>query len=225
VPDGTYRRASWALIGLGASLITLGSGLLAAGLVPAAGSRPPHAALIRSDSTSATPAATAPAAAASDSPWWKPLPAAHSPFVPVKLVIPRLHVEAPIEVRGTDANNVMEAPDRPSDAAWYRFTSKPGSGSNAVFAGHRDFARVGPAIFWHLDQLGPGDLIEVVSPQQTEIAYRVSQAWQYGVATIPMKQVLAADVGDEVTLITCSGRYTPSTGYDHRLVVRAVRAA
>jgi LPXTG-site transpeptidase (sortase) family protein len=223
VPSGRYRRASWTLIGLGASLIALGSGLLAAGLVPAAGGRSAHGSIVHG---SATPAAAAAASAPpGDGPWRTPLPTAHGPFIPVKLVIQKLHVEAPIEVLGTDASNVMEAPNRPVDAAWYRFTSKPGSGSNAVFSGHRDFARVGPAIFWHLDQLAPGDLIEVVSPQRTEIAYRVSETWQYGLTTIPMKQVLATDVGDEVTLITCSGRYTPSTGYDHRLVVRAVRAS
>jgi hypothetical protein len=36
---------------------------------------------------------------------------------------------------------------------------------------------------------------------------------------------IASDVGNEVTLITCAGRYTPATGYDHRLVVRARRMA
>lgn len=36
---------------------------------------------------------------------------------------------------------------------------------------------------------------------------------------------LATDPADEVTLITCSGKYTKAAGYDHRLVVRAVRVA
>jgi LPXTG-site transpeptidase (sortase) family protein len=158
-------------------------------------------------------------------PWWQPLPIAHTSFVPVRLVIEKLRIGAPIEVRGTDAHNVMEAPDRPSDVAWYRFTARPGSGSNAVFAGHRDFAKVGPAVFWKLGDLATGDLIDVVSPQQTEIRYRVSQVRSYPVGAMPMNDVLAADVGDEVTLITCAGRYTPDTGYDHRLVVRARRMA
>jgi LPXTG-site transpeptidase (sortase) family protein len=109
-------------------------------------------------------------------------------------------------------------------AAWYRFTARPGAGSNAVFAGHLDYGRLGnPAIFWHLDQLAAGDLIDVVSPQQTEIRYRVTQTWDYDVRTIPMASVLATDRVDEVTLITCAGTYDNGLGYDHRRVVRAVR--
>src|SRR5262249_58922045 len=107
----------------------------------------------------------------------------------------------------------------------YRFTAKPGSGSNAVFSGHREFGQgATPAIFWHLDQLGPGDAIDVVGDKQTQIRYRVIRTWDYSVTNIPMEQVLAADTGDAVTLITTSGTYLRG-GYDHRLVVRAVRAS
>ncbi|TMC01746.1 MAG: class F sortase [Chloroflexi bacterium] len=131
-----------------------------------------------------------------------------------------------LEVKGVDAHNVMEAPDRGADAAWYRFTARPGAGSNAVFAGHLDFGQVGnPAIFWHLDQLVTGDVIDVVSPEQTEIRYRVTQHWDYTVRDIPMASVLATDRTDEVTLITCAGSYAHGSGYVRRLVVRAVRTA
>lgn len=211
------RHAVRAIIGMTACLLALGCGLWAAGLVTAAHGRQAH----RSPSPSASlPAGTI---AAEAGPWWQPLPTAHTSFVPVRLVIERLRISAPIEVKGTDAHNVMEAPDRPTEVAWYRFTARPGSGSNAVFAGHRDFEKVGPAIFWRLGDVVPGDLIDVVSPQRTEIRYRVSHVWSYPVETVPMNQVLAADVGDEVSLITCTGRYTRAAGYDHRLVVRAQR--
>ncbi len=223
MPEGPPKRASWVLIGFGASLLALGSGLLAAGFLPAAGERPAHVTVVHSDAADPI-APEAPAPAPTSDAWWKPLPLAHGAFVPALLVIEKLKVQAPIEVKGVDAHNVMEAPDRPADVAWYRFTARPGSGSNAVFSAHRDFASVGPAVFWHLDQLGRGDMVDVVSGEQTEIRYQVTQVWQYGVNDMPMEQVLATDRRDEVTLITCSGRYTPSTGYDHRLVVRAERA-
>ncbi|HSR24347.1 MAG TPA: class F sortase, partial [Candidatus Eisenbacteria bacterium] len=218
---------SRALVGLGAALLALGFGLLAAGLVPAAGGPSSHAAAAGpgapASSLPASSAAPSSPSATTQGPWWRQLPAATGAFVPAALVIEKLHVDAPIEVKSTDASNVMEAPDRPADVAWYRFTAKPGSGSNAVFSGHRDFARVGPAVFWRLGELVPGDAIDVVSPQQTEIRYRVSQTWDYSVSSIPMQQVLATDVRDEVTLLTCWGRYTPGAGYDRRLVVRALR--
>ena len=177
--------------------------------------------------TAAATASTAPEPSAAPTPeqWWKPLPTATAAFQPALLVIEKLKVQAPVEVKGLDAHNVMEAPDNPTDAAWYRFTAKPGSGGNAVFSGHRDLGQVGnPAIFWHLDQLVAGDQIDVVSDKRTQISYRVSQTWEYSVSDMPMQQVLATDRSDEVTLITGSGTYLRG-GYDHRLVVRAVRAS
>jgi len=220
MPGWTMRRPVWAAAAALVVAAGLGAGLVAARLQPARPS--PHSPVVHS----ASPVVAAASASPTPDAWWKPLPTATSSFVPAELVIQKLEVLAPIEVKGIDANNVMEAPDRATDAAWYRFTARPGAGSNAVFAGHLDFGKLGnPAIFWHLSQLVPGDMIEVVSPQQTEIRYRVTQSWDYTVRTIPMASVLATDRVDEVTLITCAGAFTSGLGYDHRFVVRAVRAA
>jgi LPXTG-site transpeptidase (sortase) family protein len=153
------------------------------------------------------------------------LPMAKAPFVPSRLMIRRLGIDARIEVKGIDAHNQMEAPDKPLDAAWYRFTPQPGGGGNAVFSGHLDAQSTGPAIFWRLTQLTPGDLIEVVSPQSSELRYRVTQSSSYPVTTIPMKTVLYPGGGDQITLITCAGRYQAPAGYDHRLVIRATKEA
>jgi LPXTG-site transpeptidase (sortase) family protein len=142
--------------------------------------------------------------------------------VPSRLLIRRLGVDAPIEVKGINSRNQMEAPDHPLNAAWYRFTKMPGAGGNAVFSGHLDAESIGPAIFWRLTQLKPGDVIEVVSPQSTELRYEVKESSSYPVASIPMKTVLYPGGGDQITLITCSGKYQPGSGYDHRLVIRAI---
>jgi LPXTG-site transpeptidase (sortase) family protein len=144
---------------------------------------------------------------------------------PAALVIPRLGVQAPVEKKGIDSRNQMEAPDRPFDVAWYPFTAQPGAGGNAVFAGHRDFAGVGPAVFWKLEQLAPGDSIQVGGADQRQLQYQVTQTWDYTLSNIPMASVLAQGGGDQITLITCSGSYSRASGYDHRLVVRARRVA
>lgn len=215
------HRVLLALVAAGVLGMGIASGLLSSRMASprshTVASRPSHA---------DTPtAAVQPAAAPTPDHWWKPLPAATAAFQPAQLVIEKLRVQAPIEVKGVDARNVMEAPDKPTDAAWYRFTARPGSGGNAVISGHRDFGQPAtPAIFWHLDQLVPGDAIDVVSDKQTEIRYRVIQTWDYSLTNMPMQQVLAADPWDEVTLITTSGTYLRG-GYDHRLVVRAVRTS
>jgi LPXTG-site transpeptidase (sortase) family protein len=214
MPSLTRRRA---LIGLCALVVLIAFG---AALVLAASnlrSGPQRLQVSGRTSASALPHASG------AEPSGGPLPLAKAPFVPARLVISRLGIDAPIEVKGIDAHNQMEAPDRPLDAAWYRFTPMPGGGGNAVFSGHLDAQSTGPAIFWRLTQVVPGDVIEVVSPQSSELRYQVTQSSSYPVTTMPMKSVLYPAGGDQITLITCAGRFQPPAGYDHRLVIRATK--
>jgi LPXTG-site transpeptidase (sortase) family protein len=142
------------------------------------------------------------------------------------LVIPRFEVDAPVVVRGVDANHVMQTPSGPKDVAWYDFSSKPGYGSNAVFSGHVDYIDYGPAVFWHLKDLNEGDLIEVHLDDGTVYTYKVASRQE--VPADPPQDVLSAIIGptqqDVVTLITCGGTWDYTTHqYDHRVVVRAER--
>ena len=221
MPASTKHRAFAALIAVGVLSLGIASGLVATRLTTSR----PHPIAHRPEQTPTATAPAQPSGAPAPGQWWKPLPTATGPFQPAELVIEKLRVQATVEVKGLDADNVMVAPDRPTDVAWYRFTAKPGSGGNAVFSGHCDTGQPGnKAVFGYLDQLVPGDFIEVVSDKRTEIRYRVSQTSDYSLSNIPMQQLLASDRTDEITLITCSGSYVRG-GHDHRLVVRAVRVA
>jgi LPXTG-site transpeptidase (sortase) family protein len=209
-----HRRQAFLALAGAALILMLGLGLA----VVVASTRPAnHSRLHVSGRTSSSALPVAPSAAPSG----QPLALAKAPFVPTRLVIRRLDIDAPIEVKGINSKNQMEAPDQPLHAAWYRFTTMPGAGGNAVFSGHLDAESIGPAIFWRLTQLKPGDVIEVVSPQSSELRYKVTQSWNYPVASIPMKSVLYPGGGDQITLITCAGHYKAGSGYDHRLVIRA----
>lgn len=211
------RRLAFGALGL-ALLLVIGSGVF---IWLAAARSPSHAGLRVSGHTSASAVPVSPSAAPSE----VPLSLARAPFVPSRLLIRRLDVDAPIEVKGINSRNQMEAPDNPLNAAWYRFTRMPGAGGNAVFSGHLDAESTGPAIFWRLTQLKQGDIIEVISPQSTELRYQVNESVSYPVSTIPMRTVLYPGGGDQITLITCSGHYQPGSGYDHRLVIRALPTA
>jgi len=140
------------------------------------------------------------------------------------LAIPRFDVDAPVQVRGVDANRVMETPDGPTNVAWYDFSAKPGYGSNAVFSGHVDYINYGPAVFWHLKDLNPGDIIEVRLDDGTVYQYAVSTRQM--VSANPTEEELRQIVGptqqDVVTLITCGGSWD-GREYDQRVIVRATR--
>jgi LPXTG-site transpeptidase (sortase) family protein len=220
-------RALWALGGLLAGLLVVGAGVWV-------GARPAPAQPPQLLPEQAAQAAGQPGNVGLPSSYpvpsatpigWQQLPAAKAAFAPVKLVVERIGVEAPVESKGVDSHNVMQTPDHPFDVAWYPFTAQPGSGGNAVFAGHKDYTGVGPAVFWHLSDLRSGDVIDVVSAARTEVRYRVSQIWDYPLASIPMQSVLESSKQDEITVMTCSGAFHKSGGYDHRLVVRATRIA
>ena len=140
------------------------------------------------------------------------------------IVIEKFDVNAPVVVRGVDANRIMETPDGPQEVAWYDFTAKPGFGSNAVFSGHVDYINYGPAVFWNLSNLAAGDAIKVQLTDGTLYTYNVTEL--YSVTSTPSEDELRTIVGptdtEIVTLITCGGNFD-GVEYDSRTIVRAER--
>jgi hypothetical protein len=73
--------------------------------------------------------------------------------------------------RTVGENGQMGNPSGAWDVIWYDFSQNwgglagaPGEpGANAVFAGHVDYIRVGPAVFWSIRDLQPGDQITVTT--------------------------------------------------------------
>jgi LPXTG-site transpeptidase (sortase) family protein len=147
-----------------------------------------------------------------------------SPAPIARIVIPDAEIDAPVVVKGVDAAGVMIAPDNAVDVAWYDFSAQPGFGGNAVFAAHVDYINVGPAVFYNIKDLEPGDLVEIRQEDGTTVQYAVTVKQQYDAATAPVAEIVGATPRESVTLITCSGTFSSiSHQYDKRLVVRAER--
>jgi LPXTG-site transpeptidase (sortase) family protein len=143
-----------------------------------------------------------------------------------RLRIPRVEIDAPVVVRGVDPAGKMLTPDNAYDTAWYDFSARPGSDGNAVFSGHVDYVRVGPAVFWNLKDLEQGDLIEVEMEDGAVYTYAVNTKIQYDAATAPVDAIVGPSPEQQVTLITCSGTFSNATHqYDKRLVVTALRVS
>jgi LPXTG-site transpeptidase (sortase) family protein len=145
------------------------------------------------------------------------------------LSIPRFDITAPVVVLGVDDQSVMESPDGPTTVAWYDFSAKPGfpvdmHGGNAVFAGHVDYYNYGPAVFWHLGDLEPNDLVEVTLADGTVYKYSVVSRKQYNASAAPITDIVGDTDTEVITLITCGGTFDSSVGeYNDRVVVRAER--
>ncbi len=93
-----------------------------------------------------------------------------------QLVIDKLGVNAPVSMFGIDDKLVPEVPYTATDVAWYDFSARPGTGGNAVFAGHVTWN--GPAVFYDLDKLEKGDEVRLQGYDGTKVVYRVSSVFQ-----------------------------------------------
>ncbi len=147
-----------------------------------------------------------------------------TPAPPVRLVIPAIGVDAPVTVKGLRPDGAMDLPNGPEDVAWYNFTSRPGTGGNAVFSGHLDYRNYGAAVFWRLKDLRQGDIVEVRLDDGSALRYQVSLKTTYEARTAPVAEITGPASKEVLTLITCGGTFdSASRNYSQRLVVRAER--
>jgi LPXTG-site transpeptidase (sortase) family protein len=141
------------------------------------------------------------------------------PPSPVRLAIPLISVNAPIEAVGLTPDGAMEAPEGWWDVGWFRYGPIPGQLGNAVIAGHLD-STTGPAVFWHLRSLGPGDKVQVVMSNHQTLTFAVQQVVSYPYNGAPLDHIFGNASAANLNLITCSGDWDPvNHNYSNRMVV------
>ncbi|HEU0116059.1 MAG TPA: class F sortase [Thermomicrobiales bacterium] len=142
---------------------------------------------------------------------------------PVAIQIDPIGVAADIERRQV-VDGAMQDPTGPWIVSWYDNLGTPGQGNNVVMAGHIDYWNVGPAVFYHLADLKPGDAIRVVGQDGNVFTYDVQWVKQFDAADAPLTQIVGDAGQDTLTLITCGGTFDYTNGhYLQRTVVRADR--
>jgi len=156
-----------------------------------------------------------------------PVPPSEAPAT--RLMIPKIDVDAPLESKTVQADGLMPIPSGPEVVAWYDFAiyhpgeeHRVGFGGNAVLSGHVDYIRYGPAVFWDLSELKPGDEVQVRLDDGTEYRYAVVWNERWPQEQMPWEKVFEINGHDAVTLITCAGSWDGSE-YSDRRVVRAER--
>ena len=144
---------------------------------------------------------------------------------PFHLVIDKIGVNAPVVPEGLDSNQVPVVPLDSYEVAWYTFSAQPGTGGNAVFAGHVTWG--GEAVFYSLNTLAPGDAVKLKADNGDELLYTVTESFTVNPDDPNALAVMGPTSSDMVTIITCDGTryYTgdPVYGHDYteRRVVRA----
>ncbi|MFC8717552.1 class F sortase, partial [Kitasatospora sp. NPDC057198] len=165
-------------------------------------------AAVPSGPSSAPPSAAPPAAPSAGAPAFSP---------PVRVVVPRIGVDAPVLGVGLNPDGTVEVPplDRPGQVGWYRAGDGP-----TVLLGHYDTRR-GPAVFHGVPGLRPGDRIEVRREDGGTRSYQVRELHQYAKDAFPTELVYGAAAGPQLRLVTCGGTLGRDGHYSDNIVVFA----
>ena len=95
------------------------------------------------------------------------------------------------------------------DAGWYSFTAVPGAAGNAVIVGHVD-TYIGPAVFYNLYRLRPGDPV-YVDAGGTRRRFHVPSVREMPKPSFPVNQVFGSTKRHMLWLITCGGAFDDET--------------
>ncbi len=145
------------------------------------------------------------------------------PVAPVGLSVEAAGIDAGIEAMRV-IDGVMQDPTGPWVVAWYENLGAIGRAGNVVMAGHIDYWNVGPAVFYNLSTLEPGDEVVLSGDDGKTYPFAVEWVRQYDSASMPLDEVAGPTEGQSVTLITCGGAFDYASGlYLQRTVVRANR--
>jgi sortase (surface protein transpeptidase) len=152
---------------------------------------------------------------------WRPLP----PSPPVRVEIPAIGVSSPLVRLGLNRDRTMQVPGDFQVAGWFTGGPEPGQLGPAVIAGHVD-SRTGPAVFFRLRDLRPGDQVRVVRADRRVVRFEVESLASYPKRSLPDEAVYGATTAPALRLITCAGTFDRSRhSYRDNLVVSAVRVA
>lgn len=140
---------------------------------------------------------------------------------PVQLRIPTIKVSADVTGLGLNDDRTVEVPQDPDDVGWYRLGPSPGRAGSAVILGHVDSTH-GPAVFYRLRNLKPGDHVAVRLSDATVAHFQVARVVYYANQDFPAHKVYGGAVGNRprLNLVTCGGEFDKASGgYQSNLVV------
>jgi hypothetical protein len=133
------------------------------------------------------------------------------------LWIPKIRIWARIEPRGPGPNGTAGLPSlsHPFVTTWFDQGPTPGQRGTAAVFGHVDSHKVGPAVFYRLGTLRPGDLVYVTLESRSVAIFRVYALAMYRKSAFPTAVVYRYTRWPTLRLITCGGAFDRRT--DHYL--------
>jgi hypothetical protein len=145
--------------------------------------------------------------------------------VPVSVSIPDIGVRSKLLSLGLNPDGTIAVPSLDTsagEAAWYKYSVTPGQVGAAVIEGHVDSYQ-GPAVFFRLGALRPGNLIDVTLADGITAVFRVTGVREYTKDKYPAEMIYGPTDYAALRLITCGGDFDVATHhYTSSVVVFAV---
>ncbi|MEH0971016.1 class F sortase [Micromonospora sp. CPCC 205546] len=215
-PAGGRHGTPWRAAGAAVVVVVamVGAGLIGASFRTAPAPRPPQPLAASASTGAAAPDADPDVAAGTG--------LARS--APTTIKIPRIGVDAAIMSLGTNPDGTVQVPplERAQLAGWYEPGPSPGEVGNAVIVGHVDSAAIGPAVFFSLGALQPGDTITVARQDGQQATFTVESVGAYPKTQFPTERVYGPSDRPGLRVVTCGGTFDPAAGsYPDNVVVFA----
>lgn len=228
-PAGGRRGRPWRAAGTAVvvTMAMIGAGMIGASLKTTPTPRPPQ------PLAQAGPEATGPASTADDAPPVDGQPVGQAAAglarsAPTSIEIPRIGVDATIMSLGTNPDGTVQVPplEKADQAGWYEPGASPGETGNAVIVGHVDSAVLGPAVFFDLGALTPGDTVTVRRADGVPATFTVDSVKSYPKTAFPTELVYGPSDRPSLRVVTCGGQFDQAAkSYPDNIVVFATLAA
>jgi sortase (surface protein transpeptidase) len=200
--NGPHSSTRWWVAAV--VLLLIGAGLLTVGLLDHQNTLPDLA---------ASPSLASPPSASHSTPAPTSTTSTTLPrSVPTELRIPAIGLTSSLSTLGLNPDRTIQVPTNYRQPGWFRLGPSPGQIGSAVILGHVDDQR-GPAVFFRLRSLKPGDKVEVSLANGVVAQFVVTKVTTYLKAAFPAQQVYASHGYSALQLVTCGGQFDTRSGH------------
>lgn len=142
---------------------------------------------------------------------------------PTEIRIPKINADSSLIAVAVDKDGQIAVPSvsQPMQAAWYRFSPVPGDVGPAIILGHID-GNHQPGIFYHLNDLNPGDEVIVSRSDGKDVKFVVDHKIEVPKNQFPAEAIYGNTDKPQLRLITCGGVFDHAAhSYVDNIVVYA----
>ncbi|HEX2808621.1 MAG TPA: class F sortase [Kineosporiaceae bacterium] len=193
-------------------MITAARGLWIAALVVGIGGSPASAVPVHAPAPAGDLAPVRGTAPASAVPPFRSIRTYPAIALPVRIRVPEQGIDSGLERLGLAPDGSIAAPSRWQVAGWYAAGPRPGQQGPAVIVGHVD-SPTGPAVFFRLAELRPGDAVYVDRQDGTSARFRVIGRQEVPKDRFPADRVYSPTLQASLLLMTCGGIFDVATGH------------